>query len=227
MRPHCLVLVAALLALAARPALAVPVWLAGSLSTSSFGMDDVNGDVREINAQLKPYGLSMPDVRRGEPRGGAVGAELGSGFTVGVGYERMRARTSVDYATGFITYDLPANLVRVLARYTIRGEGGTGPFVEGSIGRITAAGTLTGSVGGSGTVQGPLSGGAAAFEAGAGFVAFAHRYLAVGAQLGYRWARIDDVHFAGFPIQDVRGGPYSLDYSGVQGRVSLMLFVIE
>lgn len=194
---------------------AVRPWLSGSIGGSLFEMSDVNREVGVINAALAGTGLSMNEVNGGMVAGAAFGLDLGAGWSVGIGMDRLSASTEVSDASGSLSYDLPANSVHLLGRYSFTPAAkGTG-FAQVAVGRITSAGSVSVNVVGSGSLTGDLDGSGIAMEGAIGGMIWAAPQFGLQASLGYRRAIVEDLTVEGTPVLNADGSRYELDYSGV------------
>ena len=186
-----------------------------------YAMEDVNDDIGEINLALAGSGLEMDEVSKGMSFGLAFGLDLGSGFSIGLGYDRLMARSEVGDPTGSIEYDLPGNLLRGFGRYSFSGTGKTRGFLEASLGRVTSDGTVNLAATGYPTDTSNLDGSGFAFEGAGGFSYWTSPQIALVGTVGYRYASVHDVEVDGSPIYNQSGDPYSIDYSGAFVRFGL------
>jgi len=213
---------AAFTAFAPSPSFAAPwPWFQGYFGGSTYAMGDVNDNIGQINATLAGSGLSMEEVTKGFNFGAAFGLDLGTGFSIGVGYDRLMGKSDVGDWSGSITYDLPANLYRALARYAFESGGNTQGFLEASGGGVTSAGGITLAITGAGSQTVHFDGSGAAFEVGGGVQTWVAPQVALLAAAGYRHASIGKITVDGQRIYDANGGDFALDYSGVFLRVGL------
>lgn len=210
-----LLLAALLLAVPALASAAVRPWLSGAIGGSSYAMGDVNDEVGAINTALAGTGLTMDEVSTGLNLGLAFGIDVGSGFAVGLGYDRLSAKTDVGDYSGSIEYDLPANMLRGFGRYSFESAGKAKGFLEASLGRVTSAGSITISATGYGSQSGDIDGSGIAFEGAGGLSVWATPQFAFTGMAGYRSAEVGEVAVDGNRIYDASGGDYTIDYSGL------------
>lgn len=210
-----------LLALPALASAAVRPWISGSIGGSTYTMGDVNDDIGAINVELAGTGLVMDDVKEGFNFGLAFGLDVGSGFAVGVGYDRLTGNTEVGDLSASLEYDLPANLVRGFGRYTFESAGNVKGFLEASLGSVISAGSISLTVTGVGSSSGDLEGSGLALEGGGGVSIQATPMIAFTGMAGYRHASVDQVELDGIRIYDTSGGEYTIDYSGLFLRLGM------
>jgi hypothetical protein len=197
-------------------------WLSGSIGGSAYAMGDVNDEIALINASLAGSGLEMEEIERGLNYGLAFGLDVGTGWSVGLGYDRLTGKSDVGDASGSIEYDLPANLLRGFGRYSFESTGKTKGFLEASLGQVMADGTATLSVTGVGTESVSLEGSGMAFEGTGGFSYWTSPRIALVGSLGYRVAKAEDIEADGEPLYSPQGNErYSIDYSGIFVRFGL------
>lgn len=206
------------------PALATAAprpWLSGWFGGSAYAMGDVNDDIGEINSFLEGSGLKMEEIHRGPTYGLALGLDVGSGFSVGFGYERLTGKGDVSHPAFSLGYDLPATLLRGFGRYSFESTGKTKAFLELSIGNVTCDGIVTATISGVGTETTSFEGTDPALEGAAGFSYWTKPQVALVGVFGYRSANVEGVEANGVPAYDPRGEPYSIDYSGAFVRLGL------
>jgi hypothetical protein len=213
-------LLCALPAFAAAPA---TPWVSAGLSGATYAMTDVNSDISHVNAAIATSGLSMNDVSHGAGFGFAAGADLGNGFSLGLGYDRLSANSKVADASASIEYDMPANAIRAIARYALESHSRSGAFVELALGRVSAAGNVNVSVTGVGSQTGKIEGAGLDFELGLGGQAWLSPQFGLVGSLGYRHAVAGDVSVAGTPVHNPDGSAYTIDYSGLLVRAGISL----
>jgi hypothetical protein len=201
-------------------------WLAAGLGGSTYSMDDVNEDVGGINTLLAGSGLKMDEITKGLTFGASGGVDLGNGFGLGIGYDRLTASTDVGDFSGGIEYHMPANLFRALGRYSFANTGKSRGFLEAALGRVTSAGEVRLTVAGVGSQVGKLEGSGLAFEAGGGGEIWAGPQVAIVGGVGYRHASVRDVKLDGSPVYNASGDGYSIDYSGVFLRAGLLFALV-
>ncbi len=198
-------------------------WFQGSIGGSTYSMGDVNDDIGTINTELSGSGFSMDELTNGWNFGGAVGLDLGRGFSFGVAYDRLSGRREVSFPAATLTYDLPGNLYRVFGRYTFRRAAKTQGFLEASVGGVSPAGGISYSVSGVGAFAGDFGGSGLALEGGGGVLWWFAPRLGLTGEAGYRHAAVNKTAVGSVPIQDVHGGDYTIDYSGLFLRAGLTL----
>ena len=201
-------------------------WLAAGIGGSTYAMGDVNDDIGSINALLAGSGLKMDEITKGLNFGASGGVDLGNGFGVGIGYDRLTANTKISDFSGSIEYDMPANLYRALGRYSFANTGKTRGFLETAIGLVTPAGEVRLIAIGIGSEIGKIEGSGVAFEAGGGGEIWAGPQIALVGGVGYRHAKVSDVKIAGSSVYTASGDAYTIDYSGLFVRAGLMFALV-
>lgn len=209
----------------AMPALAtagVRPWFSGAIGGSTYDMTDVNDEIGVINGFINGTGLQpMDEITKGLNFGLAFGLDVGSGFAVGVGYDRLNGQSDIGDASGSIEYDLPANLVRAFGRYSFESAGRASGFLEASLGSVSSAGTISIAITGVGSVTGDVEGSGLAFEGAGGVSLWATPQFAVTGAAGYRFAKVGNVTVDGTRVYAPNGSDYSLDYSGLFVRTGI------
>lgn len=211
------------LAVSGTASAAVRPWLTGSVGGAFYAMGDVNDDIANINAFLAGSGLSMDEINKGAVFGAAIGLDLGHGFAVGLGYDRLSANSEVSDATGGLEYDLPANLVRGFGRYTFASGGKARGFLELGLGRVATAGEFTLTQSGVGSEVFPVEGSGAAVDLCVGGELWLASQFALAGSAGYRHAKASDIEVDGDAVYNAAGDPYSADYSGMLGRIGFTI----
>lgn len=198
-------------------------WLSGSIGASMFDMTDVNADISSINAALAGSGLQMDEVGGGMVLGAAFGMDVGNGWSFGLGFDHLAANSEVGDPSGRIEYDLPANLGRILGRYSFASGGKGSGFVELAVGRVRSAGAVNLSVTGVGAVTGNMEGSGSSVEGSFGGTVWTAPQFALHGSVGYRHAVVNDLTVNGTPIFNAAGSRYALDYSGLFVRLGVMI----
>jgi hypothetical protein len=196
-------------------------WISGSLGGSMYAMGDVNDYISTINSGLAGSGREMDEITQGLNYGLAFGLDVGSGFSVGLGYDRLNAQTAAGDANGSIEYDFPARVLRGFGRYSFASTGKTQGFLEASLGRITSDGTVSILVSAVGPTNGDLDGSGIALEGAGGLSYWTFPRIGLFGTLGFRSANVDNVEVDGSPIYNTSGDRYAIDYSGVFARLGL------
>lgn len=217
---------AALLLFAAVPAHAgIRPWVSGVLGASTLAMQDINDEIGVLNAGLGADKLELDEMKGGLNVGGAFGLDLGRSLSVGVAYDRMLSQSESASHSGYVQIDVPGEIVRGFARYAFMNVGQTRAFVELSGGRArTLAGLTTRQTGGA-TEHFGLEGSGAAYEFAAGLATPSDALCVITASLGWRSAKVDDIRVEEELIQNVSGGSFSTDYSGVFARVGVQFML--
>ena len=199
-------------------------WLSGSIGGSMYAMKDVNDEVELINSSYAGSGVEMDEVTKGLNYGLVLGLDVNSAFSVGIGYDRLTARTEVDGASESIEYDLPSNLLRAFGRFSFKSTGKSRGFLEASLGRVSADATASSTATGLPPDNDNLEGSGLAAEGAGGFSYWTSPKIALVGSLGYRSAKAEDIEADGVPLQSPQGnGNFSIDYSGVFVRLGLTL----
>jgi hypothetical protein len=161
--------------------------------------------------------------------GGAVGADLGRRWAVGVGYERLAGSVRTLSPYGYYQFDLPADLVRGFARFETGGRGRVRHFVEAGAGGLWSAGKYF-------QVPGPLfppqprytcRGSGPVLDAGLGLRVAATRSVGSEVFAGYRYAVIGRMTGSttteSFTFRRADQENMRFDYSGLFARAALTL----
>ncbi|MCC6653258.1 MAG: hypothetical protein IT348_19055 [Candidatus Eisenbacteria bacterium] len=224
MKPQALLLATALLV---SPSLsrsaAIRPWVSGALAGSTYAMGDVNDDISTINSALNGSGLKMEKMSSGVGFGFSAGLDMGSGWSIGLGYDRLNASSDVGDYSGSLEYDMPGSLLRGFGRYTFASPGKVKGFLEGSAGRVTAGGSVTLSATGGGALSRDVEGSGIAFEASAGGEIWAAPQLAFTGSAGFRKAEAKNVTSDGTPVFTASGEDYTIDYSGLFARLGVKI----
>jgi hypothetical protein len=221
-----LCLAALLFVLPATALAGVRPWVAGSFGTSLLAMGDVNDDIGAINSgDLAGTGAQMEKINNGLNFGGAFGLDVGRDFAFGIAVDRMLAQSEAGTTNASVLFDAPGEVVRGFARYSFWNAGPARGYVEASAGRARTLATLNAQSSEEGTAHAGLEGTGPAYEFAVGLNTPSLSQFALGAALGYRYAKATDVQVEHEPIQNTSGGSYTVDYSGVFLRVGVTLFL--
>lgn len=196
-------------------------WFGVDGSWSTYSMSDVNLDIQNVNAAIAGSGLTMEEIHDGFGIGLAGGFELPNRAALGVGYDRLFARSDVGDPTGSIEYDFPANTFRVLGEYAFPSTSSFSPRIGLAAGLVSASGTVRVSVTGSGSVSGDVTGTGPLFEAWVGGDWSTAGPFSIVMSVGYRNAEIGEVKVRDSVIYNADGSKYTLDYSGIRARFGL------
>jgi hypothetical protein len=216
-----LVIVSLLVASVAGSAHARPYFEAHA-GWSSYSMSDVNAEIGAVNATIAPF--HMNEINDGIMYGAGFGAELSSGASIGIAYDRLTGSTDVGDATGSLEYDVPGNVFRATGHYAFKGGGSARAHVGASLGIVSEDGTISITAGG-GSAQGDIKGSGALFEVfGGGDFKLGPQVSAV-ADVGYRHAKAGGIEVEGTPVYNAQGDKYSVDFSGFMLRAGLKVFL--
>lgn len=185
-------------------------------------MGDVNDDINNINAQIAGSGLSMDKISSGTQLGAAFGLQMDNHFSVGLGFERLTAKSDVSDQSASIKYDFPANNVQFFGRYYFAGTAKARAFVEGAVGRASEAGKVSASVSGAGAVSGDVKGSGFSASAEIGGEMWSAPQLAFAGSIGYRHASLGNITVMGNDVHSALGGDYTIDFSGIFIRAGVV-----
>jgi hypothetical protein len=222
-----LVLAALLLFAAATTATAgVRPWLSGSFGTSTLAMNDVNDDIGTANTALAGTGASLDNITHGLNFGGALGLDVGRDWAVGFAIDRLLAQSEAGTTNQSVLYDTPGEIVRGFARFSFWNRGNARGYLEASAGRTRTLATLNAQSSDAGTAHAGLEGTGPAYSLAAGMRIPSGSMFALSGELGYRYAKANDVKVEHEPIYNITGDPYSVDYSGVFVRAAVTLYLL-
>jgi hypothetical protein len=215
-------LLTALAAAAAAPAAAAERypdrsrWLVGlELGWAKFAMDDINGVIREFNADTTV--ADIDEIKDGVDFGVFLGRRLTSSLTVGVKYTRLDASTDLADPTGAFEINAGANVWNGFLHYVPPLDGGLAYGVGADLGWTSTTGEI--NVGRPNVIEltDKLEGSALALAGYLILEAQGTRTVSFQGQIGYRHAPITDVTISGVAWDR------DLDHSGFFVRASFRL----
>jgi hypothetical protein len=231
MRAFSILLAAAALVLAVSAATAatapeaaagpkVKPWIAVTGSWGMYAMDDVNQDIDLLNAEIAGSGLSMGTVDNGFGIGAAFGMDLNPQFSIGAGFERLSAASSVGDASATIDFKVPAITFFGFGEYRLPMEGPMKVRLGAAGGLVSTSGSLEVVVPGAGSSSTDISGSGPLFSVYGAGDWWASPQFALTASLGYRSANVSETKWG-----TVNNANYSVDYSGMvlRGGIKFML----
>jgi len=191
-------------------------WIGVDGSWSNYSMGDVNDVLADENALLKGTPLHLWEVDAGPAVGFSAGADLGFGFSLGVGYQRLFSASGVDGAGWYEQFRLPANGITAIAEYAPPTKGPFGVRFGLAGGAVMESGNIVlGGIESKVTGTGPL------VETYVGLDWLAQPRCRLTAMLGYRSARIEDAKLAEPAATDLERAKMPLDYSGMMARLGV------
>ena len=214
------VLATILLIPAASAAAGFRLWIGGTGSWATYSMSDVNDDIGDINAQLAGSGLSMAEIKSGFGFGATLGGDVGR-WSVGVGYDRLLARSEVGDAAGTLTYDFPAHAWRAFGEYHAPSSAQVFPRISVAGGLVSESGSIELTAPTLGSLTGDLEGMGPLFEACISSDWWAAPQFAVTGSLGYRYAKIGEIKIQGQTLLNTDGSEYTMDYGGFIARLGI------
>lgn len=194
-------------------------WLAMTGAWGTYSMSDVNSEIRVVNAALAGSGLEMDEINGGFGFGFALGVDLSSRVSLGLGYERLTASSEVGDLSGSLTYNLPANVVRATVGYRFPTERNGGATVGFGLGLIKEAGSVEFVETGVGVGSLDVHGSGPVLETFVGGEWWAAPQFALVGSGGYRYAKVREVQAEGMTAYNPDGSKYTVDYSGAVVRL--------
>ncbi len=225
MRAHWILPLAAALALPTVAAAQVNPWVGFAGAWAGYSMTDVNHQLDAWTAELTGTGMSMKDINGGFGYGVEMGLEVNKEMGVGVGYDRLTARSECSGEYGSIDYKLPANAIRVFAEYRPPAQDRLRARFGVSGGMLSSAGTLAIAGSDETAFHGTLYGSGLLFEVYAGANLLIRPNVAMTTVLGHRRAKIAvlavDADNESFIAHNPDGTKEAADYGGVFARFGL------
>jgi len=199
---------------AARSGPGAGLWLEGFGSWNTYSMTDPNRLVGLVNDELTGTGLSMDRIRDGFGLGIRAGGDL-SLLTLGIGYERFFARSSIPGVIGTVQLTFPANAVLGLVEYRLPASRAAGVRL-GVAGGIVSLAPVSRVLPVELTGSGPLLEGYAAAEW------WTTPHVALVGAAGYRFAKVGKPESGGVRVSD-----FEIDYGGVQVRAGVKFALVK
>lgn len=190
-------------------------WVGFEGSVGRYTMGDVNRTLSALNVDLVGTPLRLWPIEGGPGCGLSAGLDLGRGFSLGAGYDRVFASSGAADATHFAKFRLPGNAIRGLAEYAFPRKGPLGAHVGGAAGKLMVTGEITDEF------AHEVRGTAPLYEVYLGGDWWGQPRCGLFATLGYRSARVKEVKIDGVVALNPDGSKYRLDYSGMMLRLGL------
>ena len=200
----------------------VKPWVAATGCWGMYAMDDVNKDIRALNAEIAYSGVSMGEISNGFGIGAEFGLDVNPQFTVGLGFERLSASTSVGDASVTIDYKLPAITFRGFGEYRLPMEGPMKVRFGIAGGLVSTSGSAEIVAPGFGTYSTDVSGSGPLFEAYGTGEWFASPQFALLGTLGYRYANVSETKWG-----TLNNANYAVDYSGMMLRLGVKVMLTK
>jgi hypothetical protein len=197
-------------------------WLALEGSASTYAMDDVNNDLAAQNALIGPGQPNFKMIENGVQFGAGGGFDFTRGVSVGIAVERLMAKSKLSDRFGSITYDMPADLVRLFAEYRPGAARKAGLLLGASVGRLMQNGSVSLAFPGFDSSIKVEGDGIAGEAYGGGRLNVSPRFALLGT-LGYRLANAKHVTAERQDVHNADGSDYTIDFSGVFVRLGLRI----
>ncbi len=188
-------------------------WVGLNGSWGSYSMGDVNDLMADLNAGLKGTALHLWNVEAGPGVGLSAGLDLGHGFSLGVGYDRIFAASGVEDPSHYAQFRFPADGVKAIAEYALPTKGLFGARLGVAGGRVSASGSIV-FPSGYDAVLSKVTGSGPLFETYLGADWLAQPRCVLTATVGYRSARIKEATVAQPAADQLELARVPLDYSG-------------
>jgi hypothetical protein len=199
-------------------------WLALNSGGGSYAMSALNQEIDTYNAANAGSGALYDRVKHGPLFGGAIGFELPSQWSFGVGIDRLYADTKASNSSATLEYNLNANCWRTFAEYALAGVGR--PSLRGGIGVgvIAQSGKEIAAAPGVPKSEHRLTGYGMLYEAYGGGDWWATSSLAFEGTAGFRRAKIPKVKADGLgTLVTATGDPVAIDFTGPYVRLGVKL----
>ena len=197
--------------------------VAGFAGYNSYGMEDANELIDEVNDALLGSGYSMDEISSGIGFGGGLRIRPSSKVMIALDYERLNADSELSIFDFSFKLDVPANAFMGTAVYLFPSTSRAHFGIGAGLGYYTASGSLgadSSGVGGEIDVEGSGVG----FH-GLGALDFAiSPVVHLEGMAGYRMAETSDLEVAGETAFNAEGEEATLDWSGFMSRVGLTFY---
>jgi hypothetical protein len=186
-------------------------WSGADGGYRTYGMSDINRDIRHLNTAT---GLEVNEIGGGRAGGIEVGVTLTSRLSLAAGYERLTASAVLGDSSGSVTYDLPANLVFGSVEYTAPSSTAFHLGLAAGLGLVSAAGKIEVNAFGADSSSGKVTGTGLMLQARVlGEYRVTHQIVLVP-NVGFRLAKIGRQRLNGRTMYNADGSREVLDYSG-------------
>jgi hypothetical protein len=204
-------------------ALGETVWLMLHGGAGTYGMSDLNAEIDAFNTANAGTGWSFDHIDNGHLFGGSIGFETLRQWNLGLGWDRLDAKTRAGDDTGAMEYRFSANAWRVFGEYALRPIGQSTIFLGGAVGIIQESGKFIVSQTGMAPAEYKLTGSDPLYEGYVGGSWWATPRVALTTTVGYRYAKVKEIKLEDNVFIMSNGEPMSLDFSGPSVRVGIKL----
>jgi hypothetical protein len=197
--------------------------IAGFAGYNSYGMDDVNELIDEVNDAFAGTGYEMDEISSGFAFGGGLRIRPSSQVLVAIDYERLSASSDLSIFDASIELDVPANGFTGTALYFFPSTSRARFGIGAGLGYYTSSGSLSADSSGIGfevDVEGSGIGFHGLAAADVGISPTVH----LEGMAGYRFAETSDLEIAGETAYNLDGEEATLDWSGFMSRVGLTFY---
>jgi len=194
-------------------ALALKPWIGMDGTWGNCTMTDMNREIGRLNAEFGGTALRLWEIKSGPSVGLSAGLDLGRGFSLGIGYDRLFSASGAEDPLHYLRFRFPANAVKAIAEYAFPTKGNLGARLGVAGGKVMENGAIVFPLEEAVTGTGPL------FETWLGVDWLAQPRCALSLQVGYRSARIAKVKIGGVRAVNPDGSDFTLDYSGMMARL--------
>ena len=217
----CLFLATALVLAAPVSAATLKPWIGFDGGYGKYTMSDPNRVLSEGNTALNSTGLWLWPINGGPAFGVSAGLDLGSGFSAGVGYDRLLASSGTESNLLLYRFRVPANAVRVLGEYALPHKGSLGMHVGVAGGLASVTGIVLNGSAATTVSTYDIRGSAPRIDAYVGGDWYGQPRCRLSGVVGYRHALVDEVKIAGRVAHNPDGSNFTVDYSGLFVGVAL------
>jgi hypothetical protein len=197
--------------------------IAGFVGYNTYGMEDANEVIDEVNDALVGTGYSLDEINSGIAFGGGLRIRPSSQVMIALDYERLSADTELSIFDFGFKLDVPANAFTATAVYLFPSTSRARFGIGAGLGYYNSSGSLradSSGVGGEIDVEGSGVG----FH-GVGSLDFAiSPVVHLEGMAGYRLAETSDVEVGGETAFNAEGEEATLDWSGFMSRVGLTFY---
>jgi hypothetical protein len=197
--------------------------IGGFAGYNSYKMEDANEFIDLFNELLAGTGEEMDEISSGIAFGGGLRIRPSSQVLFSLDYERLGAKSDLDYFDIHLELDVPANAFTGTAFYFFPSTSKARFGIGAGLGYYTSSGALSADSSGVG-LEADVEGSGIGFHGlGALDVALSPT-VHLDASAGYRLAETSDVELAGETAFNEEGEEATLDWSGFMSRVGLTLY---
>jgi hypothetical protein len=240
MRAFSIFLVAAALSIpATAPAATLKPWVGFDGSMGKYSTGDINLELDAFNTGLIGTPQRLWPIGGGPGCGVSAGVNIGRSYSLGIGYDRVFASSSVDDPLAYLKVRLPANAFRGVVEYAFPRSGPLGAHVGVAAGKLMVTGQFAGNLMVTDQFAGrfvdnfavDVRGSAPLYEVYLGGAWWGQPRCGLFATVGYRYARVKEVEVDGevmyiadgttYPDGSPKSRKFQLDYSGTLLRLGL------